>query len=98
MAEMAVFQCGLATSNDVYGLQFTASPRGLILNKFRIYNRWHIRWIIPYQLPGWMKNSPYYGATAGIQTSDLLHSVTMSKKVPHCYPLGYRGELFASLI
>ena len=67
----------LETSNegDPYGLQFTASPCELILNKFRIYNRWDILWGKPCQLPGWMKNS-YYSAMAGIQTSDLLHSMT----------------------
>ena len=41
MAEIAVIIRGSATSNegDAYSLQFTASQRGLILNKFKIYNR-----------------------------------------------------------
>ena len=30
---------------------------------------------------------------AGIRTSDLPHSMTMSQKVPHSYPLGHRGSL-----
>ena len=36
----------------------------------------------PYQLPGWMKTSSYPrpSATAGIRTSDLPHSMTMSKE------------------
>jgi len=40
MAEMAVILPGFATSNegDAYGLKCIVSPRGLILNKFRIYN------------------------------------------------------------
>ena len=32
------------------------SPQELILNKFLIYNIWHIRWRKPCQLPGWMEN------------------------------------------
>ena len=56
---MAVILSGLTTSNDgnAYGLLFTASPPwGLILNKFRIYNRWHIRRRKPCQLlVGWKK-------------------------------------------
>ena len=61
---MAGFLLGLATSNegDTYGLYFTASPWGLILNKFRIYNRWQILQRKPCQLPGWMKNFSYYSA------------------------------------
>ena len=43
---------------------------GLILNKFRFYNIRHIRWIIPYQFPGRMKNSSYDSAKAGIRTLD----------------------------
>jgi len=41
MAEMAGILRGLATSNegDAHGLLFAASPRGLILNIFRIYDR-----------------------------------------------------------
>jgi len=31
--------------------KFTASSRELILNKFRIYNVWHIPWRKPCQLP-----------------------------------------------
>ena len=46
----------------IYNAQL--SPRILILNKFRIENIWHVQWIKPCQLPGWMKNSPYHGATA----------------------------------
>ena len=43
------------------------------------------------ELSSWMKNSPYYNAIAGIRTSDLTHSMTMSKKVPLSYPQGHRG-------
>jgi len=59
MAEMAVILRGLATLNekDARGLGFTASPRGLILNKYRFYNIW---WKRPCQLSGRMKNSSYY--------------------------------------
>jgi len=42
---------------------------GLILNKFRIYKRWHIRRRKPRQLSDWMKNSSYYIAMADIRTS-----------------------------
>ena len=95
MAEIAVTFNGLATTNegDAYGLQFTTSPRGLILNKCRIYNRWHIQRRKPCQLPGWMKNSTYYSATAGIRTSNLPRSMTTSKKIPHSYPLGHKGSI-----
>ena len=57
VAKMAVILSGLATSNegDAYYLLFTASPQGL--NSKRIYN---YRWRKPCQLPGWIKNSPYY--------------------------------------
>jgi len=55
----------------------TASQWGLILNTFRIYSVWHIRWRKSRQL-----------AKARIRTSDLPYSMTMSKKGPHSYPLG----------
>jgi len=61
--------------------------RGLIIKKFIIYTRWHIRRRLPCQLPDRMKNSSYYSATAGIRTSDLRHSITMSKKVPQLLPV-----------
>ena len=32
---------------------------------------------------------PYYSATGGIRTSDLPHSMTMSKKVLRSYPQGH---------
>ena len=60
----------------------------LIINKFRIYYRWHIRRSKPCQLLGWMKNS-YYNPTARIRTFDLPHIKTTSKKVPRSYPLGH---------
>ena len=40
------------------------------------------------QSPGWMKNSSYHTATAGIRTSDLSHSMIMNKKDLRSYPLG----------
>ena len=43
--------------------------------------------------PGWMKNSSYYRATAGILTSDLPHSMAMSKKVTRFYQLDHRGGI-----
>jgi len=45
MDEMDVILLGLVTSNkgDKYGLSFISPPRRLILNKFIIYNRHHIR-------------------------------------------------------
>ena len=55
---------------DAYSLKFTASPRELIINKFRIYNIWHVQRI---------KNSCYYSATTGIRTSYLPYSMTLSK-------------------
>jgi len=58
MAEMAVILSDLAISNegDAHGLLFIASP--LALKSKQIYNIWHIRWIKPCQLLGWMENSP----------------------------------------
>ena len=49
----------LATSNegDAYALYFTASTCELILNKFKIYNRWRVLGRKPCQSFGWMKNS-----------------------------------------
>ena len=64
---------------------------GLTLNKFRIYNRWHIQWRKPCQLLGWMKTSSYYSVTAMFRISNLPHCKTMSKKVPHSYPLGHQS-------
>jgi len=82
MAEMASILRGLATS-----------PWVLILNKFTIYNIWHIRWRKPCLLPGWTKNSSYYNATAEIRTSDLPNSMaTTNKKVSRSYPLGHKRE------
>jgi len=46
---------------------------------FKIYNWWHIQWRNPYLLSGWMKNPTYYSATAGIQTSNLPHSMTLTR-------------------
>ena len=57
----------------------------------QMYNRWHILRRKPCQLPGWMKISSYYSATAGIRTSDLPHRMTMSKKVPCSYSLSHRS-------
>jgi hypothetical protein len=59
----------------------------LRLNSKRIYNIWHIWWRKPSQLPGWVKISTYYSAIAVIQTFDLLHSMTLSKKFLCSYPL-----------
>ena len=99
MAKVEVILHGVTTSNegDVFSLQFAASPSGLILNKFRIYNRWHIQWREPCQLPDWMKNSSYYSAMAGIWTSDLSHSMTMCKKVPQVLS-GIHGFLVSSKV
>ena len=60
-------------------------PQELILNKFRIYNIWHIQWRKPYQLSGWMKNCSYCSVVAKIQISDLPHSMTITtgKLSPH---------------
>jgi len=82
---MAVILCGLTTSNkgDAYVLldyNLQLQHEDLILNEFRIYNIWPIRWRKPGQLPGWMKNSPHYSATAEIQTFDLQHTMTTSKR------------------
>jgi len=57
MAELAVILRGLATSNegDPYVdmvCNLLLHHRELILNKFRIYNIWHIRRRKPCQLPG----------------------------------------------
>ena len=70
---------------------------GLILNKFRIYNRWNIRRRNSCQLPVWMKNSPYHSATAGIRPSDLLHSMTMSEKVPRSHLRGHWGICYVPI-
>ena len=54
MAKMTVILHSLTSSNegDEYVLKFTASPRALILNKFRIYIRWDIQERKPCWLPG----------------------------------------------
>jgi len=39
----------------------------------------------------WLDENSYYSPTGGIQTSNIPHSITMSKKVPPSYPLGHRG-------
>jgi len=44
MDEMAAILRGwLHQMREGYGLYFIASSPGLILNQFRIYNRWHIQ-------------------------------------------------------
>ena len=80
MADRAVILPGLATSNegDAQSLLFTASPWGLIVNKFTIYNKWHIRRRKSRRLPDWMKKSSYNSTKTGILTSDLTHSMTMT--------------------
>ena len=68
MAEMTVILRGWLTQmrkTYVYDLSSTASPRRLILNKFRIYKIWHIRWRKPRQL-----------ALLDIKYSNLRHSMT----------------------
>jgi len=71
---MEVILRGLATSNDLYGLQFTTSPWRVILNKFIIRRR------KPCQLPDWMKNASYYSPTVGIRTlyTSLLTAIYVS--------------------
>jgi len=97
MAEIAVILSGLATSNEGagYDLLFTASPLGLNCRQIRISNIWHVQRRKSCQLLGWMENSPYYSATTGIRTSDLLHSITTSKKILRCYPPGHNCDKVA---
>jgi hypothetical protein len=52
-------------------------PHGLTLNKFRIWNRWHIQ--ERNHANGWTKNSPYYSATAGARTRDLPLPLAMNR-------------------
>ena len=74
MAEMVVF-----TQPQTRELQmacnFRASPRRLILNKVRING--NFRWRKPCQLPGWMKSSSYYSATAEGRNCDLTHIMSI---------------------
>ena len=45
----------------------------------------------PCQLTGWMKNSSYFSAKPGIRTSDLPHSMILSKITRCPDPQGNRG-------
>ena len=89
---MAVILRGLATSSsnegDAYDLYFTASPWGLIQNKFRVYNIWHIRWRKPCRLPGWMSPLPLLECHDRDSNRILWLWVRKSHVL---YSLGHRG-------
>jgi len=55
--------------------KFTASPRRLILKKFIIYNRWHVRQRKPCQYPDWMKSASHHSVTDEIITLDLPYII-----------------------
>ena len=64
---------------------------------FIIYNRWHIRWRKPCQLPGWIKNASYYSTTDGIRISDLPYSTTITMgKYPSSHNGGLRFLIFVT--
>jgi len=81
---------GLATSNegDAYGLLFTASPRELIINKFRIYN---ILWRKPCQLSGWMQQ-----LYLSIRQKQSKSSVTIIKS--HCSLISIHKQIYAFIV
>ena len=62
----------------------SASARGQVLNKFRIWNERDAQMRKPYQSPGRMKNSSYYIAPARDGTHDLPYTVASNMvKVSH---------------